>query len=327
LAPFVTALPSSPPSWSTVFGDWTFGWSVVLVGVAAALYLAGVQRLVRRGRSWSLRRTASFLLGLVVVLLATASGLARYDTARFSLHVVQHLLLGMVAPILLVLGAPITLALQASRRPAQRRILRLLHGRSVRLLTHPLLVWIAFTSTLVVVYFTGLYELTLRNDAVHELVHLHFLVVGSLFAAYVVGIDPLPRSFGYGGRALFVAVVLPFHAFLGVALLGRHTVIAAEWYAHVAPGWVLHTALADQRTGAGILWAFGELFGLAALGIVFAQWMRHEEQLARRADARADAGDLSSPATPAARQTPTGSARWKTRPSGVASTWITSPSR
>jgi cytochrome c oxidase assembly factor CtaG len=275
-----------------LLGDWTFDWSVVAVGASGALYLAGVQRLARRHRPWSRARTGSFAAGLVVVLLATASGLARYDTSRFSLHVVQHLMLGMLAPLLLVLGAPITLALQASRRPTQRRILRVLHSRPIGVLTHPLLVWVAFAATLVVLYFTRLYAVTLRNDAVHELVHLHFLVVGSLFAAYVVGIDPLPRAFGYGGRALFVAVMLPFHAFLGVALLGRRTVIAADWYARWAPDWVRHTALADQRAGAGMLWAFGELFGLVTLGIVLAQWMRHEERLARRADATMDAREI-----------------------------------
>ena len=89
-------------------------------------------------------------------------------------------------------------------------------------------------------------------------------------------------------RLLFVAVVLPFHAFLGVALLGRRSVIAADWYAEVSRPWV-SGALSDQKLGAGMLWAFGELFGLLALGIVLYQWMRHEEIVAVRLDRRLDA--------------------------------------
>src|SRR5258708_37941432 len=111
----------------------------------------------------------------------------------------------MLAPLLLVLGAPITLALQASPRRVQRRLLRVLRSHPVALIAHPVTVWVLFGGTLVVLYFTGLYELTLRNHAAHVLVHVHFLVVGFLFMGYVVGIDPLGRALGYGARLLYVA--------------------------------------------------------------------------------------------------------------------------
>jgi len=86
-------------------------------------------------------------------------------------------------PLLIVLGAPVTLALQAGSRPTQQRILRVLHSAPARVLTHPLTVWVLFGSTLVVLYFTPLYELSLRNEWVHAAVHIHFVVVGSLFGA------------------------------------------------------------------------------------------------------------------------------------------------
>lgn len=282
------SLAPGKPSWSTLFGDWSLDPLFALAVLAAALYLTGVRRLAASGRRWPVGRSVSFACGLVVIAFATQSGLAQYDRVLFSLHVAQHLLLGMVAPVLLVLGAPVTLALQASHRSAQTRGLRALHSRPVNVLTHPLVVWILFGGTLVVLYFTGLYELSLRNSWVHGLLHVHFVVVGCLFMAYVIGIDPLPRSLGYGARLLFVAVVLPFHAFLGVALLGRQTVLAGDWYAEVSRPW-MSGALSDQKVGAGMLWAFGELFGVVALGIVLYQWMRHEELLAARADRRLDA--------------------------------------
>jgi putative membrane protein len=282
------SLAPGKPSWSTLFGDWSLDPLFVLTVLAAGLYLTGVRRLAASGRRWPMRRSVSFLTGLVVIALATQSGFAQYDRVLFSLHVAQHLLLGMVAPVFLVLGAPVTLALQASHRSARTRVLRVLHSRPVAVVTHPLVVWILFGGTLVVLYFTGLYELSLRNNWVHGLLHLHFVVVGCLFMAYVIGVDPLPRSFGYGARLLFVAVVLPFHAFLGVALLGRRTVLAADWYAHVSRPW-LRSGLSDQKLGAGMLWTFGELFGLVALGIVLYQWMRHDELVAARADRRLDA--------------------------------------
>lgn len=280
-----------PPSWSTLLGGWTLDPLFVFWVGAGVLYLVGVRRLADRGRHWPVGRTLSFGAGLAVIAVATQSGLAQYDRILFSLHIVQHLLLGMVGPLLLVLGAPITLALQASHRSAQARMVRVLHSRPVGVVVHPVTVWILFGGTLVVLYTTGLYELSLRNEWVHTLVHVHFLVVGFLFMGYVVGIDPINRSLGYGARLLYVAVVLPFHTFLGVALLGSTTVLASSWYAEVARPWGA-SPLDDQRLGAGILWGFGELFGVVALGIVLFQWMRHEERSAARLDRQLDAERL-----------------------------------
>lgn len=282
------SLAPGKPTWSSLLGDWSLDPLFALTVLVGVLYLSGVRRLAARGREWPVRRSVSFGVGLVLVLVATQSGLAGYDRVLFSLHVVQHLTIGMVAPVFLVLGAPMTLALQASHRRAQERWLRALRSRPVAVVTHPLTVWVLFGGTLVVLYLTGLYELSLRDNWVHLLVHAHFLVVGCLFMAYVIGIDPMPRSLGYGARLLFVAVVLPFHAFLGVALLGTNTVLARDWYAQVSRPW-LADPLSDQRLGAGILWGFGELFGLAALAIVLYQWMRHDEREAARLDRRLEA--------------------------------------
>ncbi len=276
------------PTWSALLGDWSLDPLFVLTVAAAVLYALGVRRLSERGRRWPPARSASFATGLVLVLLATQSGLAQYDRTLFSLHVVQHMLLGMVAPLFLVLGAPVTLALQAFRRPAQQRLLRVLHSRPLLIVTHPAVVWVLFGGTLVALYFTGLYELSLRNDAVHALVHAHFVIVGFLFMGYVVGIDSLAQGFGYGARLLYVLVLLPFHAFVGVALLGSDHVIASGWYSQVVRSWG-PASLDDQRLGAGILWGAGELLGAVALGIVLYQWMRHEEREGARLDRRLDA--------------------------------------
>ena len=273
------------PTWSSILGHWSIDPFVLVTVAAGVLYLAGVRRLAAQGRAWPIARSLSFASGLALLAFATQSGLAQYDRVLFSLHVVQHLLLGLAAPVLLVLGAPVTLALQAGRRPFQLRAVRVLHSRSVRALTHPVAVWVLFAATLAVLYFSSLYELSLRNDWVHLLVHVHFVVVGCLFMAYVVGLDPMPRKLGFGARALFIAFVLPFHAFLGVALLGSRTAIAADWYAQTRPPWAA-SPLVDQRLGAGLLWGFGEIFGLIALGIVMYQWMRYDEREAERVDRR-----------------------------------------
>ncbi|HMF83123.1 MAG TPA: cytochrome c oxidase assembly protein [Acidimicrobiia bacterium] len=276
------------PSWSSLVTDWSLDVSFPVVIAAAALYVVGERRLHARGRTWPGGRTAAFLSGLAVILVATESEVAAYDRVLFSLHIVQHILLGMVAPLLLVLGAPVTLALQASPRTQQRRILRVLRSAPVRALTHPLTAWLLFGTSIVTLYFTSLYELSLRNGWFHVATHAYFVLAGCLFLAHVVGLDPIPHAMGYGARLLYVVVLLPFHTFVGVALLTMNTVIASGWYSRVERRWGA-SPLADQRTGAGLLWISGELFGLLCIGIVVYQWMSAEERAAARHDRHLDA--------------------------------------
>ena len=261
----------------------TFPFVVVL----GAAYVIGVRRLHARGRSWPATRTAAFLSGLVVVLVATESGLAAYDRVLYSLHVVQHVLLGMVAPLLLVLGAPITLALQAGSRTSQRRILRVLRSTPAQVLTHPLTAWLLFGTSIVTLYFTPLYELSLRNGWFHVATHAYFLLAGCLFLAHVVGLDPIPH-------ALRVRRPPPLRA--GVAavphLRGRRA--AHDEHGHrrrlVRPGRApVGPAAADRPADRRRdLWVAGELFGLLCIGIVVYQWMSAEERAAARHDRRLD---------------------------------------
>jgi putative copper resistance protein D len=262
--------------------------AALLTVTAAFLYLRAVAQQERRGHRWRSWRTAMFATGLAVIVLATQSGLARYDTTYFSMHVLQHILLAMVAPVFLVLGAPVTLALQASGGSGRRGLLRLLQHPVVGAVTHPLTAWFAFSATLFVVYFTPLYELSLRNSVVHAWLHVHFVVSGCLFAESVVGLDVSRVRLPHPARLLLVALTVPVHAVLGIALLAREDVIAGGWYL-ARRGESGDQLLLDQRLGAGLLWAAGELFGVALAVVVLTQWMHQSEREARRHDRLLDA--------------------------------------
>lgn len=250
----------------------TLQWRAMAVGPLLALVLAGyLAAAARVRRKWPLGRTAAFVAGAMIV----GAGLVVDGRRSFTAHAVQHLLLGMVAPALFALGAPITLALQASRGAVRRPLLRVLHSRPAAIACSPLLAWALFGGSMLAVYLTPLYRLSLDNALVHEALHVHFLVAGSLFFWPVLGADPLPRRLPHGARLLMVFLTIPFHAVLGIALLGG---------APLAPE---HT-LADHRAGTGALWAAGDLLGLVAVLIVAYQWMSHEEREAAREDRRAD---------------------------------------
>jgi putative membrane protein len=282
--------PPRAPSLSTLLlPDRIDVVALVLVAATVAVYVVGVRRLAARRRRWPRGRTTAFVAGAAVVVVATQTGVARYDTVLFSDHVVQHVLLGMVAPVLFALGAPITLALQAATPPTKLVLRRALDSRVAHVLTHPLTATVLFGATLFALYFTPLYELSLRNSVVHAWIHIHFVVVGALFAEAIVGLDLNRYRTSHPARLGLVLATVPFHAFLGVALLSSTSVLAADWYAGTGRTWGA-SALSDQHTGAGILWAAGELFGLALGGVVLVRWMAHSEREARRHDRLLDAG-------------------------------------
>jgi cytochrome c oxidase assembly factor CtaG len=278
--------PVEPLSITTLATSWTFD-PVAVVGCAGALALhaAGVRRLARAGRAWPVRRSACFAAGIGVIALATSSGLGAYDTARFSVHVVQHVLLGIVAPVLLALAAPVTLALQAARRPTQVNLLRVLRSRPAQVVGHPITAWLLFGATLFVLYLTPLYGLTVRNDVAHAWMHLHFVAAGSLFAWTTIGIDPVPHRLPHGGRLLLIVLSVPFHAFLGITLLTSAEPLAGL----AAPGLDRTAALADQRAGAAVMWLVGDLMALVLSIGVARQWWAAEQRRTRHLDARLDA--------------------------------------
>ena len=263
---------------------------LLLVLAPAAVYVYGVRRLTARGDRWPVGRTLSFVVGgLGTIALATLSGIAAYDTSLFAVHMVQHMMLSMVATVFLALGAPVTLALRTLPKGPRGVLLRVLHSRFAEIVSFPLIPWVLFVASPFALYFSGWYEATLTSPVLHELLHLHFLAVGSLFFWPLLGIDPVPGRSGHPFRMLLVAATLPFHAFLGVAIMsvepdGRG-LLAAD---HYLPMHGLAESVFQQQLGGGLLWASGDIVGLLFLGVLLTQWMRASEREASREDRRLD---------------------------------------
>jgi putative copper resistance protein D len=271
------------PSAADLLTEWTLApGAALLVGTAAALYWCGMSRLRARDRRWSGRRTAAFAAGLLAVLLATQSGVAAYD-GRFDVHVLQHVLLGMLGPFLLALGAPVTLAMQAAPRRTQRTIVRVVHSRPVRALGHPLVAGTLFGLSLFTLYFSPVYRWSVDQPVVHEAVHLHFFAVGAIFFWVTVGLDPVAARLPYGARLALVMLAVPLHAFLGLALLSTTEPVGPTGGASAA------AVVEAQHRGAAVMWIVGDLVGLAAGGVVLAQWMAYEQRRGVRIDRALDA--------------------------------------
>jgi cytochrome c oxidase assembly factor CtaG/putative copper export protein len=289
---------SGPPTVARILFDWRFD---LVFGTAAIVfslvYVAAVLRMRRRGDAWPVGRTAAWLLGCLVLLFATSSGVGRYMPAMFSMHMAAHMLLSMLTPILLVLGAPVTLALRAlpaagrDDPPGPREwLLAALHSRVSRVLTNPFVATILFVAGFYGLYFGGIFDAAVDSHPAHLAMNLHFLLTGYLFYWVVIGVDPTPRPIPPLGKVAMVFASLPFHAFFGVVLMSTNTVLGEPFYKSLQLYW--HSdLLGDQRLGGGIAWAAGELPLVIVMIALLIQWRRSDERTAKRLDRAADRDD------------------------------------
>ena len=206
---------------------------------------------------------------------------------------IGHMTLSMATPLFLVLGAPLTLLLRAvhpradgSRGPREWAV-GVTESRYVKVLTHPVVVSFLFAGSLVLFYFSPLFQVALTTHVGHELMHVHFLFAGYLMAWMMIGIDPGPHRPTPPLRLVMLFITMAFHAFFGIALIQMTTVLAQPYWESVGRTWG-DSLLADQRYGGGIAWGIGEVPTLALAVILAIQWSMSDTREARRLDRAAD---------------------------------------
>ena len=201
------------------------------------------------------------------------------------------MILSMIVPLSLALGAPVTLALRTLPHRPRRWLLGVLHSRIARVLSFPPLTFVFYVISPWALYFSGWYDASLASPFVHEMMHVHLVTVGALFFWPLMGIDPLPGRVDYPFRVLLTVLTLPFHAFLGVTIMGQTTLLGESHYLALREGpmgsW-LPDPLEDQHLAGGILWASGDLIGLVFFAVLFVQWVRSSMKEAAREDRRLD---------------------------------------
>jgi cytochrome c oxidase assembly factor CtaG len=256
--------------WDVVFGT--------LAVFAAASYLLAVRRLHRSGRSWPAGRTASWLAGCAVLLVATSSGVGTYAPAVLSVHMVQHMLLATLIPVLLVLGHGVTLALQTVPTRTGERLVSLLDAPAVRLIRHPALSWTAVALTLFGLYPTGLFGAVLQDHWAHLAMNTAFLGTGLALFWPVLGHSLPGRGLPPVARIVMVFAVMALHAAFSAWLLSRSAPVAEAFYTSLRLPFV-PDLLADQRRGAVLAWALGELPVVITVLALVMRWTRTDRSL------------------------------------------------
>ena len=295
-------MPSLPPTFARLIA-WHLQPIPVLPTMAALLlvgYLVGVVVLRRHGVRWPLARTIWWLGGIATLLLVTATGVDGYGMELFSVHMVQHMVLSMLTPIFLALGAPITLIIRVlpTRHGggwnARKVFLAILHSRVASFFTHPGVTVTLFLISLYGLYFTPIFDALMSTNWGHNLMLVHFLLIGYLYFWGVMGVDPSPRRATRGIRSfsspvlriLEMVATVPFHAFFGVVVMMSVDLIV-RFYSQPNPSWHI-SPLGDQQVGGGIAWGFTEIPTLVVLGVLFWQWQSTAVRRDRVADRKAD---------------------------------------
>jgi cytochrome c oxidase assembly factor CtaG len=284
--------PPPPTATNVIFGFLLE--PVFLLGgiVLAAMYVMGVLRLRARGDRWPIGRTISWLAGIGVMIWTTNAGIALYSQVSVGLHMVQHMTMAMVAPMLMVLGGPFTLALRALRpSPGPQRgprewIVWGLHSPAAKVVTNPLFVFVIFSLSMFVLYFTPTMAWLMGSHIGHVFMQFHFIGSGYLFAWIIMGVDPVPNPLPYWAKFALVLITLGVHGFFSVIVMMGSEPLAQDWYGIVRPDWVTDP-LNDTILGGQVAWGISEIPMLFMVIMVTLQWMRSDEREARRKDRQA----------------------------------------
>jgi len=282
--------PPDAPTLANLALGWTFEPFVAIpLALLAVGWLVMVDRIDRAhpGSPVPIGRTLAWMAGLGTIAVALLSGIGRYDTTLFSVHMVQHLLLMLIAAPLLALAAPITQVLRvASPRVRQAYLLPVLNSSAAKVLSNPVVSWLSFTLVLYLSHFSGLFDAALNDPFVHDVEHVLYLGAALLFWWPVVGLDPAPRRLSHAARIGYLLFQMPPSSFLAMVVLFDQ----GPLYQHYAAlGSIYGTnALADQALAAGIMWLASDAIFIGSILVLVAAWMRREERDQAASDRRAE---------------------------------------
>lgn len=254
---------------------------LVWAGIAGAAWL--YFRAARRTRGWPRHRSWCAGLGLGTLFVATSGPPSVYEGSVFWAHMVQHLLVTLVAAPLLAFSAPAALLLRAGSARARDALLRIVHAGPVRALTHPVVTWAGFGLVTWLTHYSPLYEAAVHDELLHALEHALYLGSALLFWAPVAGLDPT-RRVARPVRVAYLLAAIPVQSFLGLAI-----------YSADAPLYDHYASLDDQRTAGAVMWTGGDVVLLGWTGVAAAAWLRAEERAGERADRRLGAGREEAP--------------------------------
>ena len=310
-AVFDAGLP--PLRGSQLFSTQFDFFPVALIVAALALYLWGVKRnnALHPRHPWSVGKTAAWVGALFTTSLSIFSFVGVYDGELFWVHMVQHLLLIMVAAPLFAVASPIELAWKSTRGTAHVVVTEALRSEVAKFFGHWAVAFVLYAVLIPISHLTSWYNLTLENEGLHNAEHLAFLIVGYLFWRQIFGNDPNRHRLHPALQFFYLFMAIPIDTFSGLSLAGvTREMFPAYLATHRTWG---PSYVNDLHIGGSIMWVVGDTLMLWPMIPVALRWMHLEERKAERIDHELDAQaiaerrDAAQPRSINSTRTPSGS--------------------
>ncbi len=244
--------------------------AMILTALGALAYLALASRQQASPRGWSGWRTGSFLLGSAVLAAGLWPHSLPYAEGDFRKHMLQHIMIGMLAPLGLVMAAPVTLVLRSVPTRWGRAISHFLHSRVLQVVANPITALILNLGGMAALYFTPLYMEAMTHPELHSAIHFHFLAAGCLYTWVIAGPDPAPHRPSVPARLVV----------LGVAVV-VHSVLAQMLYAGIFVAVPLPAA--QLQHGAELMYYGGDIAEMLLAFALVTTWQPDRKRVALRA--------------------------------------------
>ena len=263
---------------------------------ALVLYLWGVRRnnAIHPRHPWPVGKTVAWVGALFTTGVAIFSFVGVYDGELFWDHMVQHLILIMVAAPLFAVASPLRLAFCSTSGTAHLVVTEGLRSRVAKLFGNPIVAFVLYAVVIPISHLTVWYNYTLTQESVHNVEHLAFLLVGYLFWRQIFGNDPNAHRLHPALQFFYLFMAIPIDTFTGLSLAG----VTREMFpAYLATHrtWGL-SYVVDLHVGGDIMWVLGDTLMLWPMIPVVLRWMHLEERKAVRIDRELDAQALAEAA-------------------------------
>ncbi len=272
--------------WREVMDAWVFAPVPILLATVTLLaYGVGVRKVTAsRAAGWAGRRTAAYVAGVLSGLFAIVGPAGALDGTFFTAHMLQHLVLMLVAAPLVVIGAPVLLLLEASPPRLRRQcVVPLLRSRLARWLTRPAVGWALFAGTVLGTHFSPFYNYAIEHPLVHDYVeHPLYLTVAVIFYYPLLGSNPVPH-----GPAPLVRVLSLFLMAGPMTMAGFfiYTARSVLYPAYLSGARTFGPdPLADQQLAGALMWCLGMVVEVGWVALAVPVWLRAEERQAQRLD-------------------------------------------
>jgi cytochrome c oxidase assembly factor CtaG len=251
--------------------------ALALGAAAIVVYLYAVGEYRRRypAREFPVARVVAFVSGCVLLSAALSPWADARSDVSFAAHMLQHMVLLLIAPPLILLGAPLLLLVAVPSHDIARNITRFANSPFGHALLAPVTAWLLYVFVLWGAHFSALYELALEYPAVHVLEHVLFIGSAFLFWNAIVQVGYVPRPVPYAARMFYLFLAIPQGAFLGFALNATRHVLYPHYTEVLRSG---SLALVDQHNGADLMWLLGGFLLFAAFMFTAGAWAASERR-------------------------------------------------